>query len=273
MDQMNNAALYHSSWKDGTGSIFKPTDSIHGDEANVLHATGLDFIKDLHPGMLAFRFVDPQAQDIFVAVFVITQNDIDSLLVDGSFGPHENVNAVYEQERVEWLQRPVLPFMDFIQDAVRDMGDLLMGDGKAIDILNSSGNIPLAHATSVHGQDFSFKGSDIPLMFLNDLRFKGAFPIARNLDGHITHRGLHCLLGIFITSVSGILRNGPILRVSKVVFQFSFESSFENGGKNLLQCRLDFFQRLRFVRIVDCLANFIFGGEGTLCHSTSLLCC
>ena len=93
MDQMNNAALYNSSWKDGTGSIFKPTDSIHGDEANVLHATGLDFIKDLHPGMLAFRFVDPQAQDIFVAVFVITQNDIDSLLVDGSFGPHENVKC------------------------------------------------------------------------------------------------------------------------------------------------------------------------------------
>ena len=36
-------------------------------------------------------------------------------------------------------------------------------------------------------------------------------------------------------------------RISKVIFHFSFESSFKKGGKNLLQSILDFLSGLKFI--------------------------
>lgn len=58
-DQVDNATLNNGTWENGTGPVFKPTNSVHGDEAYILDTTALDFIKDLHPGMLALGFIDP----------------------------------------------------------------------------------------------------------------------------------------------------------------------------------------------------------------------
>lgn len=41
----------------------------------------LDFIEDLHPGMLAFRFIDPDTKDILLAIDIIPKDDVDSLLL------------------------------------------------------------------------------------------------------------------------------------------------------------------------------------------------
>lgn len=78
---MHNAALHHCAREDGGSAFFKAADTIHGDETNVLYSPVLDFIENLHPGMLTFRFVDPDTQDILFSIDVIPKDDVDSLLL------------------------------------------------------------------------------------------------------------------------------------------------------------------------------------------------
>ena len=76
--------------------------------------------------MLAFRFVNPKAQYVFVPVGIVSQHHIDGDLTDTAFCPHRNVDAVYKRKRIEWLQRPCAPAIHFFHDAVRNIRNLFM---------------------------------------------------------------------------------------------------------------------------------------------------
>lgn len=70
-DEVGNAALDDGLREDGPCAFFQATDAIHADETDVCNTAALNFVEDLHPRVLAFGLVDPDAQDIFVAVYGI----------------------------------------------------------------------------------------------------------------------------------------------------------------------------------------------------------
>ena len=72
------------------------------------------------------------------------KDDIYGVLLRLVIFPQRHIQAVYEQERIQLLQRPVLPLLQLFQHAVCDVGDHFVGNLKSIDILNRLRDIPLA---------------------------------------------------------------------------------------------------------------------------------
>ena len=49
--------------------------------------------------MLAFGFIDPKTQYVFVPIGIVSQHYIDGDLTDTAFCPHRNVDAVYKGKK------------------------------------------------------------------------------------------------------------------------------------------------------------------------------
>ncbi len=68
---MYHTSLYRYVCKDCPGPFFQAGNPIHGNKQDILYATVLEFIKYLHPGMLALGLVQLQAQHILDPVYII----------------------------------------------------------------------------------------------------------------------------------------------------------------------------------------------------------
>lgn len=58
-DQVHDAVLHHDFGKNRFGSLFQPGYAVHTDKKDIFDAARLDFIKNLHPLVLAFRGTEP----------------------------------------------------------------------------------------------------------------------------------------------------------------------------------------------------------------------
>lgn len=122
--------------------------------------------------MLAFRFVDPKVQYVFVPVGIVSQHHIDGDLTDTAFWPHRNVDVVYKRKRIEWLQRPCAPTIHFFHHAVCNIRNLFMRELETINIFDGGSNVTLAYTACIHGQHIAFNGRYIALIFLYNLWLK-----------------------------------------------------------------------------------------------------
>ena len=55
--------LYNHIFKNRARPFFKPRNTVHADEQDVLHSAGLDLIKNLHPIMFSLGFPNPDAKN------------------------------------------------------------------------------------------------------------------------------------------------------------------------------------------------------------------
>ena len=164
--------------------------------------------------MLAFCFVDSKSQHILTAIDVVRQHDVDCYLLDATFRAQGNINTVYESERIERLQRASTPAISLFHDTIRDMGNLLMRHLESIDVLDGGGDVPLAHATCIHSKHLVFDGRGIPLILLNNLRFKCALAIAGDTDRRLAQRSLDDLAGVAVAGVAAC--SASVLLIAKM---------------------------------------------------------
>jgi len=106
-----------------------------------------------HPEARTFVFADPAAQ-YFLSAFHINainaQNRINALVDNLTILPAFEHNAVKTDDRVNRFQRAVLPFVDFRQNFVRDLGDQCLRDIRAVYLLQIVLYVSLAHAFGIH---------------------------------------------------------------------------------------------------------------------------
>ena len=183
-----------------------------------------------------------------------------------TFSTHGDVHAVHESEGIEGVQRARLPFLHGFHDVIRDVGNLLGRELESIDFVDGLGDVTLAHAAPVHGDDLVLDFGDVALVLRDDLRLERAVAVAGNFDFSLALRGLDGLLRIAVAGVALGLRRTLVMVVAEVVFKLALERSFDHRAKDFLQTFGDVSDGLRLEGRVDLLSQLLFRGEFAFCH-------
>lgn len=142
----------------------------------------------MYQKVITFCFTQPQPEDVFFSVYIVSQNDIDCVIPGFIILTDRDIQAVHKQKRIEFFQRPVLPFVKLFQAAVGDLGYGIMRDLKTIDILDCFRDIPLAHPFYIHSQHLVLDRRYITFRFRDDHGFKRSIAVTWHLDRYVPCR-------------------------------------------------------------------------------------
>ena len=108
--------------------------------------------------------------------------------------------SVEEHDRVDVLQRPLLPGSDVIHDRVGDAADEVVPDLDTIELGQVRLNVAHRHPAGVERDDLLVEPHKAPLPLTHDLRLKAPIAVARSFDLN------RPVLGAAITLLGGLLR-------------------------------------------------------------------
>jgi len=98
------------------------------------------------------------------------EGDVDRFVAHHAFIAHLEPDDVEEHQCIEGLQRPVLPFGDFLGDGIRHRANEIGGNVDPIEIAQMALDFRNAHAARVHRDDFLVETRKPPLIFGDQLR-------------------------------------------------------------------------------------------------------
>ena len=120
---MNNAGLHlrlREHRRDRLREALQPVG--HGDQ-HVLDAAVLQFGHHPQPELGALGLLDPQPEDLLGAVRPHAERDMHRLVPDRAFIAHLDPQGIEEHQRVQRLQRALLPLCHFVEHGVGDGAD------------------------------------------------------------------------------------------------------------------------------------------------------
>jgi hypothetical protein len=123
---------------------------------------------------------------------------------------HLHPERVEEDQRVERLERPVLPFGHLVEDGVRDGADQVRRDLDAVQLAQVPLDLARAHAARVHRHDPVVEAGEAALVLGDELRVEGREPVARDLQVQLPGAGQHRLAAVAVAAV------GPPVRLAAV---------------------------------------------------------
>jgi hypothetical protein len=97
--------------------------------------------------------LDPHAEDLFAAVAADAEGHVDRLVPDRPLVPHLDPQRIEENQGIERLERPVLPFGDLVEDGIGDSTHQVRRDIEAVEIGQMPLDLPDGQATGVHRHD------------------------------------------------------------------------------------------------------------------------
>ena len=138
---------------------------------------------------------------------------------------------------------------------------------KTIDVLDGGGDVALAHAASVQGENLAFNGRDITLVLLDDLRLEGALTVTGHVDGDFSQG---CLEGLFGVSVASIATGDRafMVGIAEMILHLPFERRLEDGREDAFDNILDFLCVLGLVGFHDLFGDIVCrsGNHFAFCH-------
>jgi len=75
------------------------------------------------PELGALGLLDPQAQDLLAAVGTDTEGEVDRLVADRALVADLHPQGIEEHQGIDYLERPILPLGDLVQDGVGHRAD------------------------------------------------------------------------------------------------------------------------------------------------------
>src|SRR5215213_1257581 len=127
-DRLDNACLdggQREDRPDRFGKAFQPVDNRDQD---VVDAAGFQVIHHLQPEFGTLGLLDPQPQDLLLALAVEGERDINSLVAHQPFVADLDPQRVEKDHRVDRIKRPVLPVPDLFEHRVGDPADQIRRD-------------------------------------------------------------------------------------------------------------------------------------------------
>ena len=95
-----------------------PGQSVSTDDQDILDAAVLETGQDRKPVLGTFILADFDRQDFFLSVAVDFQDDISSQLFDDSVVTDREMDCIDEQDWINLIKGPVLPFLNLWQEPV-----------------------------------------------------------------------------------------------------------------------------------------------------------
>src|SRR5215471_6081134 len=234
-DQVDDAGLHHGlriDRGDRLGKAFEPVDD--GDE-DVVDAARLELVDDLEPEFGPLGLLDPQPQNVLIAIRIERERYIDGLVLDQALVADLDPQGIEEHHWVNRVERSVLPVPHLIEDLVRNPADEVGRDLGAVDLGKVALDLAHAHAARVKAQDLVVEAVEPGLMLGDQLGYEAAGPIARyrNLDLAILSQN-----GLRARAVAAVAAAAPrriTLLVAKVLGQLGTERALD-------QCLLQLFE-------------------------------
>ena len=144
------------------------------------------------------------------------------------------MDGVHENDRIDFLQRPFLPFFYDGQDFIRDPADGAVRNLDVIEFSHMAFDIIRSHSFGIHGDDLFFHVlSDRILTLFDDLWFKLPFPVSWDINLHIAVAGMHGLLGMTISGIIRFLVPIIILGISQFLIHFLIQGTFQDDGHHI----------------------------------------
>ena len=146
---MDDTVLDFRFGKYGFNRCRKPGQIVCAGDENVLNSAVFQAVEYRCPVFGAFIFTDPHARNVFPAVQINADGDIDCLLHDLPFAADMVVDGIQKNHCVDDFQRPLLPFFCDGENLVRNTAHGRVRYLYAADIPNVNRNIrcclPLAY--------------------------------------------------------------------------------------------------------------------------------
>ena len=171
-DQVNDAGLNQRLRKHRRDRLRKALQAIDDRDQNVVDAPNFQLVHDLEPELRAFGLFDPQAQNLFLAIGIESERDIDRLVFNEALIADLDPQGVEENDRVDGIERPVLPLAHLVQDGIGDPADEIGRDVDAVKLGQMAPDLAHRHAAGVQAQDLVVEPVEPGLAFGDKLRLE-----------------------------------------------------------------------------------------------------
>ena len=151
---------------------------------------------------------------------------MDRLVANHPFVSDLDPERIEEDERINRIERPLLPGRHFIEYGIGHRADQIGRDIDAVKIMQMSHDLARAHAARVHRDDLLIEAGKASLIFGDQLRIEARLPVAGNINHKLAGIGHHRLAAIAVAVVVSLIL------LPKMIIHLGIQSAL---GQRLLQ--------------------------------------
>ena len=166
--------------------IREALEAIHACDQDVFQAAVLQLGQDRQPELCPFVLGQPQAQQLLVTLHIDAQCQIERLVDHPLVRADLQHNAVQIDDGIERIQRPVLPFVDLLDDPLGHLRYQPRRDVGVIHLFERVHDVTGAQAPGVEGEDLVVHLGQAGLALADKLRLEGGVTVTRRLDGDLS---------------------------------------------------------------------------------------
>ena len=115
--------------------------------------TGLELVHVAPPELRTLGLLDPDAEDLLVAVGQDTERDVPRLIADKPFVPNLHPDRVEGHQRTAGVERATLPLGDCPQNRIGDRRDQVLRHVDPVALLEVPADLTHRHAAHGHRHD------------------------------------------------------------------------------------------------------------------------
>ena len=186
-------------------------EAIDDGKQDIFRAPVAKLIHHPQPEFGTLILLKPQAEHLFAAIGADTQRNVDRLIADHALVADLDPDRVEENERVDRIERPLLPGGHFVEHRIGHRADQVGRDVDAIQFVQMSDDLPGAHAARVHRHDLVIEPGKAALILGDQLRIEARLAITRHVDRQLAGVGHHGLAAIAVTRVAGAVLASEVM--------------------------------------------------------------
>ena len=133
--------------------IGKALQAVDDGEEDVLDAAVAKFVHHPEPELGALVLLEPQAEHLLGAVGTDAQRDVDRFITDHALVADFHPQRIEEHQRIDRIERPLLPGRYFIEHGVGHRADQVRRYVDAVQLVQMPDDLTGAHAARVHRHD------------------------------------------------------------------------------------------------------------------------
>ena len=183
----------------------------------------------------AFGLLDPQAKDFFLAGRIEGKRHIHGLVLDDALVADFDPQSIEENDRIDRIERPVLPVPDFFEDGIGDPADQIWRDIDAVELGQMALDLANRHAAGVEAQNLIVEPVEPGLAFRDQLRLKAPRPVARNRNSNLALLRQKRLRTCPIAAVAASPAGRVALLVAQMLRQLGAECPLDQRFLQLLE--------------------------------------
>ena len=195
----------------------------------------LSSLIDLEPELGAFGLLDPQPENVLLAVRIERQRHVDGLVLDQALVADLDPQGVEKHHRIDRVERPVLPFPHLVENRVGDPADQIGRDLGAIEFGQVALDLAHRHAARVEAQDLVVEAVEPGLALGDQLRLEAAGPVARDRDLDLAVLGQDRLRARPVAAVAAAAAGRVALLVAKMLGQLRTKRALDQRLLQLLE--------------------------------------